>query len=119
MSGKLQRSYSWTKKPSGIGWGTSTTRPRPNHTSKLDPYKPRIKAWLEAHDLSAQQILQRLREEGLQIGYTVVREYVRRVRPKPVKAFLSLHFCPGECLQVDWGSWGFIIGSQYCMFGYR
>jgi hypothetical protein len=37
---------------------------------------------------------------------------VRRVRPKPVKAFLSLHFCPGECLQVDWGSWGFIpIGS--------
>jgi len=86
--------------------------PRPNRTSRLDPYKPRIKAWLEAHDLSAQQILQRLREEGLQIGYTVVREYVRRVRPKPVKAFLSLHFCPGECLQVDWGSWGFIpIGS--------
>lgn len=86
--------------------------PRPNRTSKLDPYKPRIKAWLEAHDLSAQQILQRLREEGLQIGYTVLREYVRRVRPKPVKAFLSLHFCPGECLQVDWGSWGLIpIGS--------
>lgn len=86
--------------------------PRPNRTSKLDPYKPRVKAWLEAHDLSAQQILQRLREEGLHIGYTVVREYVRRVRPKPVKAFLSLHFCPGECLQVDWGSWGLIpIGS--------
>lgn len=86
--------------------------PRPNRTSKLDPYKPRIKAWLEAHDLSAQQILQRLREEGLHIGYTVVREYVQRVRPKPVKAFLSLHFCPGECLQVDWGSWGLIpIGS--------
>ena len=85
---------------------------RPNRASKLDPHKPRIKAWLEAHDLSAQQILQRLREEGLQIGYTVVREYVRRVRPKPVKAFLSLNFCPGECLQVDWGSWGLIpIGS--------
>ena len=85
---------------------------RPHRSSKLDPYKSRIKAWLEAHDLSAQQILQRLREEGLHIGYTVVREYVRRVRPKPVKAFLSLHFCPGECLQVDWGSWGFIpIGS--------
>ena len=85
---------------------------RPHRSSKLDPYKPRIKAWLEAHDLSAQQILQRLREEGLHIGYTVVREYVQLVRPRPVKAFLSLHFCPGECLQVDWGSWGVIpIGS--------
>ena len=81
---------------------------RPQRGSKLDPYKPRIKSWLETHDLSAQQVLQRLQAEGLQVGYSIVLEYVRRVRPKPVKAFLSLHFAPGECVQVDWGSWGFI-----------
>jgi transposase len=85
---------------------------RPGRGSKLDPHKARIKSWLETHDLSAQQVLQRLQADGLQVGYTVVREYVRLVRPKPVKAFLSLHFAPGECMQVDWGSWGTItVGS--------
>ena len=85
---------------------------RPNRSSKLDPFKPQIKNWLEQYDLSAQQVLQRLREAGLPIGYTVVRQYVRLMRPKPAKAFLTLHFQPGECLQVDWGSWGFIpVGS--------
>jgi transposase len=86
--------------------------PRPGRGSKLDPYKPRIRAWLEAHDLSAQQVLQRLQAEGLEVRYTIVADYVRLVRPKPVQAFLSLQFAPGECLQVDWGSWGTIpIGS--------
>ena len=85
---------------------------RPNRSSKLDPYKPRIQAWLQQHDYTAQQILQKLRAEGVQVGYTIVREHVRSVRPKPVRAFLTLSFCPGECLQVDWGSWGLIpIGS--------
>jgi transposase len=81
---------------------------RPQRGSKLDPHKARIKAWLETHDLSAQQVLQRLQADGVQVGYTIVREYVGLVRPKPIKAFLSLHFAPGECLQVDWGSWGVI-----------
>ena len=76
---------------------------RPDRSSKLEPYKPRIKAWLEKEDFSAQQIFQKLQAEGVQVGYTIVREYVRSVRPKPVQAFLTLSFCPGECMQVDWG----------------
>jgi len=85
---------------------------RPTRGSKLDPHKPLIKSWLETHNLSAQQVLQRLQAQGLQVGYTIVSEYVRLVRPKPLKAFLSLQFAPGECLQVDWGSWGTIaVGS--------
>jgi transposase len=81
---------------------------RPGRGSKLDPHKAQIKAWLETHDLSAQQVLQRLRAQRVEVGYTIVRDYVRLVRPKPVKAFLSLQFAPGECMQVDWGSWGTI-----------
>ena len=38
---------------------------RPSRGSKLDPHKPLIKAWLETHDLSAQQILQQLQAEGV------------------------------------------------------
>jgi len=87
-------------------------RKRPQRASKLDPYKPQIKAWLEQHDYTAQQIFQKLQALDAPVHYTIVREYVRLVRPKPVQAFLTLNFCPGECLQVDWGSWGYIpIGS--------
>jgi len=85
---------------------------RPGRGSKLDAHKPLIKSWLETHNLSAQQVLQRLQAKGVQVGYTIVSEYVRLVRPKPLKAFLSLQFAPGECLQVDWGSWGTVaVGS--------
>src|SRR5437016_13564087 len=62
---------------------------RPGRVSKLDPYKSRIKAWLEAHDLSAQQVLQRLQAEGVDVRYTVVCGYVRLIRPKPLRALLS------------------------------
>lgn len=85
---------------------------RPHRSSKLDPYKPQIQAWLKEHDFTAQQILQKLRAQDVQVGYTILSEYVRSVRPKPVQAFLTLSFCPGECMQVDWGSWGWIpIGA--------
>ena len=36
--------------------------------SILDPYKPRITRMLDSHTYSAQQILQRLREEGYRHG---------------------------------------------------
>ncbi len=74
--------------------------------SQLDPYKGQIVRWLEAHDLSAQQIFQRLREAGYQGGKTIVNSYVRRVRPPKQKVYLKLDFAKGECCQVDWGVYG-------------
>ncbi len=76
--------------------------------SKLDPFKGAIVRMLEAHQYSAAQILQRIREEGFKGGYTIVKEYVHKVRPKRGPAFLKLAFAPGECAQVDWGSLGTI-----------
>ena len=75
-------------------------------TSKLDAYKPHIARWLETHPYSSVQILQRLRELGYQGGISILKEYVARVRPRKVKAFLTLSFAPGECAQVDWGQYG-------------
>lgn len=75
-------------------------------SSKLDRYKAQIKAWLEKHDYSAQQIYQLLYDEGYEGGLTIVRDYIRKVRPIRPKAYLSLAFAPGECAQVDWGSFG-------------
>jgi transposase len=76
--------------------------------SKLDPFKGRIVAWLDAHPLSAQQVFQRLCEAGYDGGVSLVKDYVRRIRPRPHAAFLTLAFAPGEVAQVDWGEWGSI-----------
>ena len=71
--------------------------------SKLDPYKAYIRRLLEHHPYSAAQILNRLREAGYVGGATIVKDYLQRVRPVRAPAFLTLHFAPGECAQVDWG----------------
>jgi transposase len=75
-------------------------------SSKLDPFKADIVRMLETHPYSAAQVLQRIREDGFDGGYTIVKEYIRRVRPRRKKAYLTLSFAPGECAQVDWGSYG-------------
>jgi Integrase core domain len=37
---------------------------------------------------------------------TILRDYVRRIRPTKRPVYLKLHFAPGECAQVDWGTYG-------------
>jgi transposase len=75
-------------------------------SSILDPFKGRITRLLDTHPYSAQQIFQRLREEGYCGGVTIVRDYVRRIRPAKLPVYLKLHFAPGECAQIDWGTFG-------------
>ena len=89
-------------------------RPRRSapRASKLDPYKPLVQKWLQAHPLTAQQVFQRLREEGFEGGYTIVKDYVRLVRPRRNPAFLTLNFAPGECAQVDWGHYGSVAVGE-------
>ncbi len=74
--------------------------------SKLDPFKNDILRMLEKHPYTAAQIVQLIRENGFDGGKTIVEDYVRRVRPPKTKAYLKLVFAPGECAQVDWGSYG-------------
>ena len=80
--------------------------------SKLDPYKPQILRWLEKYPYSSTQIFQRLQEQGYKGGITILRDYVKMVRPAKQKGFLTLSFSPGECAQVDWGQYGTVaVGS--------
>lgn len=84
----------------------------PKRPSKLDPFKGVIVALLGRHPYTAQQILQQLRTQGYGGGYSILKEWVRQVRPVRRPAFLRLEFGPGECAQVDWGSFGSIpVGS--------
>jgi transposase len=89
-------------------------RPRQptQRTSKLDPFQPDIVRLLERYPYSATQIFDRISEQGFDGGYGIVKRYVRKVRPRRPPAFLTLSFAPGECAQVDWGSFGSVpVGS--------
>jgi len=87
-------------------------RRAPARASRLDPFKGLIVRWLDTHPYSAQQVFQRLREAGYSGGLTIVRDYVRAIRPARREAFLKLNFARGECAQVDWGEFGSIsVGS--------
>ena len=89
-------------------------RKSPQRASKLDPYKNDIVRMLEKHPFSAMQILIRISQNGYDGGYSILKEYVRKVRPKKIKAFLKLCFAPGECAQVDWGSYGSVaVGGTH------
>jgi transposase len=80
--------------------------------SKLDPFKAEIARLLESHAFSAVQILMRIREQGYAGGYSIVKDYVRGIRPSKRPVYLTLAFAPGECAQVDWGSYGSVaVGS--------
>jgi transposase len=81
-------------------------------SSKLDPFKNQIVQMLEKYPYSAAQVFLRIKDSGFDGGYTIVKDYVRKVRPPKTRAFLKLFFAPGECAQVDWGSYGSVnVGS--------
>ncbi len=54
-------------------------RNSPQRASKLDPFKGDVVRMLETHPYSAVQILQRLKENDYGGGYTIVKDYVRKV----------------------------------------
>ena len=85
--------------------GVEQFRPRSGarRASKLESHKGQIVRWLDAHPYSTQQIFQRLREAGYDGGISIVKDYVRRIRPRPAATFLKLDFAAGEAAQVDWG----------------
>jgi transposase len=98
-----------------VSWLTQERfRPRKSRprASQLDPFKAQMVRMLEKYPSSAAQVFQRIREQGYGGGYSLVKAYVRTVRPRRQPAFLPLAFAPGECAQVDWGSFGAVQVGQ-------
>lgn len=76
--------------------------PRP---SKLDVFRPRLDELLKTYpDITAQRVFEILQQEDYDGGYTIVRELVKKVRPKP-KPAASLPtpvYGPGKMAESDW-----------------
>ena len=76
--------------------------------SKLDPYKGTVVRLLATFPSPPSNCSNACGKAGYNGGYSILKEYVRTVRPPRQPAFLTLHFAPGQCAQVDWGSAGFL-----------
>jgi transposase len=79
---------------------------RPARTSKLDGFKPRIDQLIARYPrLSAVRVLEEIAkgETGYQGGITLVRDYLRTIRPARGRVYQEVLYEPGEALQVDWG----------------
>jgi transposase len=75
--------------------------------SKLDPYKPHILKKLEEGPYTAARLYREIKEMGFNGGMTIVKDFVREVRPKQgIPAVLRYETKPGVQAQVDWGELG-------------
>ena len=94
-----------------LGHGKPSTRAREPRASILDPHLPTVRALLEeTPEMTAPAMLERLRPLGYRGGISVLRDRMRALRGnRPREAFLTLHFRPGEALEVDWADFGFAI----------
>ena len=88
---------------------------RPAKGSILDPYKAKIDALIAKYPrLSAIRVLEEIRKgpEGYSGQITVVRDYLRKIRPARGRVYQEVHYDPGQAMQVDWGHCGSIrIGN--------
>lgn len=100
-----QTAAKWAKR---ARYERRSAAPATRRESKLDAFKPAVQRLLAAHPYSAAQLFARLREQGYDGRYTILKTYVRQIRPPRTEAFLTLRFAPGQCAQVDWGSAGSI-----------
>lgn len=82
-------------------------RKRPPRPSKLDPYKPYLQEKLNEGPYTAARLFREIQEKGFDGGETIVRDFIRKVRPKQgVPAVLRYETKPGVQAQVDWGELG-------------
>jgi transposase len=80
--------------------------PRPKRGSILDPYKAQIHRWMqEDHLYNCEAMLERLRAQGYTGNATILRDYVRPLRPRNVGKAPVMRYetKPGEQMQYDWG----------------
>jgi len=81
--------------------------------SKLDPYKAKIGYLAKEKDLSAVRILEEIKVLGYQGGYSILKEYVRTIRPRPFRRPTPpIDHTPGHEGQMDWSPHQVVIGGK-------
>ncbi len=87
--------------------GAPATAPRPRRASKLDAFDEAIRGWLARYpDITVTRLLQELRAQGCPGRYTILRERVRRLRPRPDREPVErFETGPGAQAQMDYSTY--------------
>lgn len=92
-----------------------TAETRRRRASLLEPYRERIQELLRRYpELSAVRIHEEIARgpEGYTGGVSILRQYLRTIRPTRGRVYQEVHWEPAQALQVDWGECGRVqIGS--------
>jgi len=84
--------------------------PRPG---KLDPYKTKIRYLVCEKHLSAIRILEEIKELGYQGGYSILKDYIRTFRPKPMRPPTTpIDHKPAQEAQMDWSPHTVSLGGR-------
>jgi transposase len=91
--------------------------PRAPVAHKIDPYREIVLARLAAYPrLSAARLHDEIRAAGYQGSYTQVKEYVRRVRPRPpIDPVVRFETPAGRQGQVDFAEFHLPWGKRYAL----
>lgn len=93
-----------------VGPSAPASQPRP---SKLDPYKAKIGHLIRDKNLSAVRVMEEISELGYRGGYSILKEYIRTIRPKPFKRPTPpIDHPPGHEGQMDWSPHRVILGGR-------
>lgn len=111
---RLRCSWRTVKKALNMQQPPDETRRR-RRRSILDPHKAKIDGLIGKYpELSAVRVLEEIRKgpEGYTGEISVVRAYLRQIRPNRQRVYQEVYYEPGQAMQVDWGSCGYLkIGS--------
>ena len=91
--------------------------PRSKRPSKLDPFETYLRGRLEDYpELSRVRLLAEIRDLGYQGGYTVLKDRLRALRPKPPRPIEQrFEVEPGGQAQVDFATFKTSFGTVYAL----
>lgn len=81
--------------------------------SKLDPFKAKISYLVKEKKLSAVRVLEDIRELGYTGGYSILKDHIRIIRPKPARVPRPpIDHRPGVEGQMDWSPHNVYMGGR-------
>jgi transposase len=96
--------------------------PRPKRGTKLEKYKRQIGKWVEEdHLYNCETMLPRLQAQGYTGSLSLLRAYVRELRPAKIGKAPVLRYetKPGEQMQYDWGTFHYEQdGKEHKVYGF-
>lgn len=99
-------------------------RRRGRRKSKLDPFQDAMEQLLARYpNITAKRMLQELQARGYRGSYTILRQRMKKLRPRPIKLpVIRFETVPGQQAQMDWSPYQIDFTSEgprwVHLFGY-